>query len=519
MVIRTNFEAQSLIDVEIETEMRRHEETMKALKVRRNQHCAINQLPNEVLTSIFLALERQAHFSPDLVVFERWNALLLVSQAWHDLIINNPCFWSSIHLNSAQPSRFLRLSKDSLLHLSFDLHNSVSERLWKLVLDTISQSSRLQALWMDFSVPASFSRVMDMIPPASSAPHLQQLTIRVSDRGMGEFDGNIWTDLPSLRELNIYGGPLLSTNIHSMPQLTHLMISTDLPGHQATASWLLGAFRSSPNLEDVHVRDLHGPLIDPRSPRVSLASLHTLSITSRDSSTLSIFNHLDVPSLTILSVRYTKARANVFTLVDLSGLRSTMSGVLTPPKTIHTVDLSMLANEFIFRVYVRPNHPDDKLLDRSIQCSLPIVPPADMPNLLQVCDLPQLHKASTLIIQQLDARRIGPGPLSFIPWCTDVETIVFNDCNPRLLEALLKPDVDHHPPNPKLTRLCFEFTDFRTTEGKANPMFHLLIRIIRERAYHMMPIQKVMIYRCDLRISFVEKLDSLVEVVYGEWNG
>ncbi|KAJ8508064.1 hypothetical protein ONZ45_g9625 [Pleurotus djamor] len=198
MAIQTNFAAQSLIDEEIDAEIKRHEQTMKALNIRRNVYCAVNQLPNDVLTSIFTAVQREARASepPYHVVFTKWIAISHVCQAWHDLVVNNPRFWSCIDLNSNQVSRMLALSNDSPLEVLCRIPRSASERFWSLVAATMSQNGRLESLSMDVDDPDAFPRLLAMIPSNSSAPHMRQLDIRAL--GRGELPGNIWADMPSL---------------------------------------------------------------------------------------------------------------------------------------------------------------------------------------------------------------------------------------------------------------------------------------------------------------------------------
>ncbi|KAJ8520026.1 hypothetical protein ONZ45_g3064 [Pleurotus djamor] len=447
MGIRTNFAAQSLVDEEIDAEIKRHEKAMKTLNMRRNTYCAINQLPDDVLVSIFYAVQLQTCSSGPFrqVVFEEWIVLLQVCQAWHDIIHNNPFLWSSINLNSTQALRMLNLSKDSPLQMSFRIPIHADEGLWTSIVDTVSQSARLQALLMDIYEPATLPRVLSLIPPDCSAPHLQRLAIQVS--GSGKLHGKIWLDFPSLRELSLSQAPLPS-NVHAMPKLTHLRISSQLPDHQVTTSWLLEIFSSSPNLQDVDIWELCGRLVDPTSTRVSLPSLKSLSITSYDASTLSIFDYIDTPCLKALGVGYANARAQGFAATDLSGLKTTMSGVLTLPMTIHTVEL-WLVNEFLLRVYGPPDRPGH-LGSRSIRCTLPLVPPEDMHVLLQLCDLPLLHKASLLIVHHINPDHIGTAPLSFISSYTDIETMILDDCTPHVLESLLKSDIEEDPPNPKL---------------------------------------------------------------------
>ncbi|KAJ8507267.1 hypothetical protein ONZ45_g10347 [Pleurotus djamor] len=505
MAIRTNFAAQSLIDEEIDAEIRRHEQTMKALNHRRNIYCAINQLPADVLTSIFTAVQREARTSqsPYHVVFTKWIAISQVCQAWHDLVMNNPRFWSCIDLNSNQASRMLSLSKDSPLEVSCCTPSGASKRFWLLVAAIISQSGRLESLSMDFDDSDALPRVLSMIPSTSSAPQMQQLAIRAS--GQGGLHGNIWTDMPSLRELNITQGPLPSTT-HSMPQLTHLTISSRIDDHQATASSLLNILKSSPHLQDVYIRGFNGPRVDPRSPRVSLPCLHILYFTTADYLTLSILNHLDAPRLTDLVFVYNGHDGTVITPTDISGLKALVSQVMGASAPIHKVEI-YITNAFTLYV-------PDQSEGHHINCTLPLGFPEVL--LRELCNLPPLHKASCLYLESMDSNNVAPQSLSFIPSYTDIETIVLCQPNAHLLQTLLTRDTEQHPPHPKLICLCLEYAHFGITEGH---IFHLLMKILRERTRHMVPIKKVMIYNCYFLDTSLEELSRLVEVVHGRWEG
>ncbi|KAJ8507883.1 hypothetical protein ONZ45_g9802 [Pleurotus djamor] len=350
MDIRANFAAQSLVDEEIRAEIRRHEDTMKTLKIRRNTYCAVNQLPNEVLTSIFTMVQLLSicPYPPKRLIWQWWTPLLYVCQAWHEIIMVNPHFWSFISLNSNQAPRMLRLSKEVPLQVSVLVPGSPDERLWSLD-----------------------------------------------------------------------------------------------PGHETTASWLLNTFRSSPNLQDVYIQQLRGPLIDPRSPRVALAYLHTLSITSENPLTLSIFDHLDAPALATLCAYYDRAEANMFTGRELSGLETIISQVTNPQITVESSEISLKSKASLSIVgYL---HGADHSEHRLVKISLPRDLPADI--LRNIYDLPPLHNTSHLYLESIDADFLGPPPSSLIPSYTNVERIVFFECNSQLLQTLLKRNPEQHPPH------------------------------------------------------------------------
>ncbi|KAJ8520045.1 hypothetical protein ONZ45_g3074 [Pleurotus djamor] len=122
MAIATDFAAQRLVDEEIAAEIKRHHEHIKVLKIRRNSFCAVNQLPNDVLTHVFHFVKLRAEassadgvFSPR--AYSRWTVLLRVCHAWRELIINTPSFWSTINLNSSNAWGMLALSKCALLRI------------------------------------------------------------------------------------------------------------------------------------------------------------------------------------------------------------------------------------------------------------------------------------------------------------------------------------------------------------------------------------------------------------------
>ncbi|KAJ8507228.1 hypothetical protein ONZ45_g10386 [Pleurotus djamor] len=80
MAILTNFAAQSLIDDEIDAEMERHWDLLKRLWSQRNTHCAVNQLPTDVLEHIFFFIKDDAESIEPFPceAYSEWTVLLYV---------------------------------------------------------------------------------------------------------------------------------------------------------------------------------------------------------------------------------------------------------------------------------------------------------------------------------------------------------------------------------------------------------------------------------------------------------
>ncbi|KAJ8502482.1 hypothetical protein ONZ45_g11713 [Pleurotus djamor] len=354
MATATDFAAQELVDEEIAAELKRHQEHIKVLNIRRNSFCAVNRLPSDVLACILLYVKLQAEasnsrmdtsYSPS---YSQCMVLLRVCHTWHDHVMNDARFWCTINLNlpAAQVSKMLARSKAALLQIQLCVPtpSANEEVFWSLVSDVLSEphTLRLQELSVMAFNSYHLSQALAYIPTTSRVPRLERLSIHVKMYWQA-VSKLFWSDLPSLRSLTIFGGPLPSTT-PSMQHLTLLTIGPQPSNHHVTIPWLLAALSSLPDIRDVTIQDLHGPNVEPDFPPVSLPRLQSLSLGSLDPSTLSILNHVVTPSSSMVQLLYGSVRPHDMKRADFSSLNSAISRMLAAVTSIDEVIVSILTS-------------------------------------------------------------------------------------------------------------------------------------------------------------------------------
>ncbi|KAJ8520028.1 hypothetical protein ONZ45_g3060 [Pleurotus djamor] len=515
MAIATDFNAQNLIDEEIVAEVKRHKEHIKALNIRRNTYCAVNQLPDDVLRAIFLFVKLEAEASCPYTAFgpdthAQWVVLLRVCHAWHDQIVGDPQFWTRINLNSPHASKMLVLSKAALLSISVMIPTDVGDSLCPLIDRLISQGPRLRELWMDLPDHTALSKVLTPISSNNSASLLERLTISV-ERDTGHFSGAAWFGLSSLRSLSLFGAPLPShAHFESMPHLTHLGIGGIHIDHCATIPWLLSTLKCLPNIQKIIIFGLRGPGADPNFQPVTLPRLQFLQLSSSDASTLSIFNKPIIPTSPSLQIFYERVRIDALRVADISGLKSAISKVISSAMSMKMV--SVMLNKDLFELAVHIGHDDHEsthLPQPSFLCWLPCVAQEDMHVLLRLCALIPFAEAPTLSLEGLTANNGH----TFIRSSPKMVTLILRNCDIQMLRLLFKSKYSPQPPNPELRCIRFHKACFRNKRGHKNGMYVALRDILQERKLYEMSIRNLTFEECDMTDSQVKYLQELVEVV------
>ncbi|KAJ8462732.1 hypothetical protein ONZ45_g17830 [Pleurotus djamor] len=517
MAIATDFNAQNLIDEEIVAEVKRHKEYIKALKIRRNTYCAVNQLPEDVLTTIFRFVKLQAEASYPYDVFDsetyaQWVVLLRVCHAWHDQILDDPRFWTTINLNAPHASRMLDLSKTALLQISVTASTDNEDRLWSLIDRVISQGPRLQELVMDLPDHTALCKVLSPISSNNSAPVLEWLSISVG-RDEGRFSGAAWFGLYALRSLSLFGAPLPSnTHFESMPHLTHLRIGGTRADHCATTPWLLSILKCLPNIQSIDISELHGPDVDLNFQPITLPRLQVLYLSSSTVSTLGIFNKLIVPPSCSLKIMYERVGIRALQVADISGIKSAISQIIPSAVSVKTVSVLLKKHTFELAVHVGyHDHESAHLPQPSFLCRLPSVPEEDMHVLLRVCALIPFGEASTLSLKGLTLT-VNKGH-TFIRSSPKMVSLILGVCDIQMLRLLFKSKYSPQPPNPELQCIHFHQMCFRSKRGHKNGMYIALRDILRERKLYELPIKMITFNYCDIANSQVKYLQELVEVV------
>jgi len=164
-------EARSIIDRDIA----RLEESIRALKSRRNELSPISRLPPEILCSIFSFIEDRTigqHRRP-----ESWINFSRVSQQWRLLALSAPELWTNIPFKYPRwAEEMLARSKMARLTIQVDLaYQSTNSRVLNPIRSCLSQMMRLGEINISAATGLTLENLFQDIP--KSAPQLHTLRI------------------------------------------------------------------------------------------------------------------------------------------------------------------------------------------------------------------------------------------------------------------------------------------------------------------------------------------------------
>ncbi|KAJ8469669.1 hypothetical protein ONZ45_g16817 [Pleurotus djamor] len=274
---------QSLLDVQI----KEHELILLALKRKRNSLSYISQLPDEILSQIFVirrgdSLQSLSVPSSSSDPFKRagWVAISCVCQHWRQVSLRLPYLWSYINFNRAGfhgTNILLERSKPHPLYIKAHVVERQQD-LQNLFADIIATRALRR---LEFSTDMPTSEVANLLARrGNSAPFLQFLSLKGTKytRDSKEATSYLWDDMPMLGVLSICTlqppskFPLLS-------HLTTLTVDTHRSAQPLTVMCILEILQQTPHIEVVSlalIYDKEPPTI--HYPRVNLPDLRSLEL-------------------------------------------------------------------------------------------------------------------------------------------------------------------------------------------------------------------------------------------------
>ena len=323
---------QTIID-----EIKSSEESIRALRSRRNELAPISRLPPETLATIFTFLsastwdEKPVHF--------RWIWVTHVCRRWREAALNYPRFWSYINftkLTSAGMAEIFARAKMAPLHLEADAKsgrwmNSQIKAFEGLLEAHISHTRYLSISGLG----SALARL------SSSAPILESLSFSYAYYGLSIPDNFLNCTAPNLTSLELencdvsWKSPLFK----GLRNLQILNISTK--ARPELEDWL-DALNEMPKLKSLSVRSatpvapLASPLISEPSRIITLPSLTHFHIRAVATDCALALAHLLLPALIRLHVDVISqdkegedvfplipfVARNVYVLQDIESIRS-----------------------------------------------------------------------------------------------------------------------------------------------------------------------------------------------------
>jgi hypothetical protein len=260
----------------IDLEIVAHEQAIVTLKLRRNTHIWINQLPVELLSKI-LRLSRQdlpTNFTENVEFLGSLRILSSVCHHWRQVALQNPQFWSIIPLTLSKnwTREILNRSQNTLITLCMfrKQYPKLDMALW--IPDLLRDMTKIQVIHLR----ELYSSLKDDAFPyfTKSAPFLEELSIECDYSIEPRILHNLWQEpipmfagqTPRLRHVTFnswidWDQPLLSN-------LTSFTVRNILLARRPKLPKLCDILRAMPRLEKLWL-DHALPLSSGSSERIS----------------------------------------------------------------------------------------------------------------------------------------------------------------------------------------------------------------------------------------------------------
>ncbi|KAJ3545842.1 hypothetical protein NMY22_g2285 [Coprinellus aureogranulatus] len=299
------------------------EHEMAALKARQNVAAPVNRLPPEILSHIFLDVQKQE----DSVKTVCWVAVTHVCNHWRDVALKCTALWS--HLAFPHPDfTELMLSRSASAPLHVEVDEDVFDPWFEDVLQkALSQVERIHTV--DLVLPEG--RGLEEILPSSlsGAPVLEHLVLRgyYFDLPGTFFDGGV----PRLRELGLDGCNFSANTIPFSATMTRLMLGSQREGDRPSVQVFLNALKQMPFLDSLHLDcylppNLASPSSQPTPHRLKHDKLRILRLEDTSEALLGFFELVQVPNVQKITLAFLNAESRESLTSLMQRLRSSWNG-------------------------------------------------------------------------------------------------------------------------------------------------------------------------------------------------
>ncbi|KAJ8522287.1 hypothetical protein ONZ45_g1081 [Pleurotus djamor] len=275
-IFESNFETMPLVDpTSFQDDIDRDISILKAkirdLKTRRNEFSFIGQLPDEVLSTIFILMRDDALSSPSPAGKLTWLNISPVCRHWRQLSLATPALWSYIDFTNLDCAKaMMQRSKAVPLSVKITLAgDSSGDRLWELASDAISSMPLRE---IDIETP-EYGEMLQLLEQRQfrPAPSLQSLKLTCLTI----------EEVYDLVEWSWYGVPSLDPQ----DQSSRAVLSRGDSGHASIY----------PRIEELSLASLHGDPYGPPPEVVNLPYLRSLELRAHDERVARIFGYLSFP--------------------------------------------------------------------------------------------------------------------------------------------------------------------------------------------------------------------------------
>ena len=510
------------------------EESIRALKSRRNELSPISRLPVEILCNIFkFSLTESRTRTP-----ESWTNFSQVSQHWRSSALSAPELWTNIPLGySRWAQEMLIRSKMARLTIRLCPSPAASDpKTIETVRSCLYEMNRVQEIKFTAIPESILEETFRDIP--KSAPQLHTLYIRPSSGTAFSIDEDFLCDTEHLQRVELTNCKI-SWDSSLLTGLTRLTLEDSLKANSSIIQ-VLQALQRMPALTNLHLKD---SIPDDSEGLfsysvVDLPCLRFLNISSGVSALTAFLRHITFPSTASLILG---CKENQSTEIDFSSFFSVLVTKFLSTLVIRSLSSHAQTNGLEFYLWTTAPIPDciqDCCCPPShiSQSRLQLVlawPPSHLPSQLHnhkkaltcafdAMSLPFLAQLQISALDRIDAqtwvKTFGKLPL--------LERVCMQNSSPlSFLEALVyktkaaekSKTAYRNVSFPKLRYVHLEGADFFGTSPMALSV-DMLLDCLMERYERNAEIQTLCLDDCSYMSSDdVERLEEIVVDVI--WDG
>ncbi|KAJ8522339.1 hypothetical protein ONZ45_g1062 [Pleurotus djamor] len=291
------------VHASIDAKIHDYENKIRTLKSTRNKHSYISQIPDEILSKIFIFIRDSAlelYGSADQL---SWLRLSAVCRHWRRITLATPALWSYIDFNSLDCAEtMIERSKAVPITLKLAFRGASDDhRLRKIVADAISKKS-LREVDIQSSRREDIIRLLSHRTPRS-APFLESLRLTCITQDDYVPTNWRWYHMPSLRRLELIDMPL-PQHFDYFSKLTYLKLD---PPELISVNETLELLRHTPHVEELSIGSICNKEFVPtlRSVTgVSLSHLRSLELQADDTNSARILSSLSYPRSASVSLEF-----------------------------------------------------------------------------------------------------------------------------------------------------------------------------------------------------------------------
>ncbi|KAG6854044.1 hypothetical protein C0991_011249 [Blastosporella zonata] len=284
----------------IDQEMQRLEDSIRALKSRRNILAPISHLPIEILAKVFAFCASDSAEGTNPL---EWIRVSHVSRYWRAVALDSPSLWGNLVFTRPRWSEeMLKRSKMASLAVKADLSCIITPRIFEAVRLALLHGPRIHHLQLRAG-SATIERLL--ATESFELPMIRSLSLAVpratrfgTDEGFTIPEAILSGETPYLTRLELHKVNI-AWDSKLLSGLTHLTIHDIAPSSRPSTDQLMDALERMPRLEILDIQDAlpPSPTTPPSSGRIiDLAELTRLTITSTVPECASLIGRITIPA-------------------------------------------------------------------------------------------------------------------------------------------------------------------------------------------------------------------------------